>query len=637
MPTNLPVIVNDSSKVQTRLHDDLVENIKNEFKELNSAVVETKSSIKELSKINSKGFKDTIKSLKAGFVTIETKKEKKTEIGGILKTILDPIKSIMNSIGASLKSIGGGIKNFFAKMVGKKHKEREDELERNREKKDSGFDMSKFKDSKFAQASTSFLGTLAKLGGLILVATHWDEIVDGLGVVLTSIGEVFSKVYKTAESIFISVTEWFKESETAQAVLLPIFDLIREHIGEIVVGFVAFSVATGAIASIIGTIKAVSTALMATKGALVLFTPIVLKIGAVVGVIYAVFESIKDAMEAWEKSSGNLYEAIATFFSSLVGSILNFFKGVVGWVAGAFGFEEFEATLKEIDFKVIIKQGLDAVADWLIGIKNGVLDWLSESVNGILEAFSVENILEISHWLSERASEMLSEAKRFVVDLNNKILRLPSLIFNKFVDLVQGVVDGFGFDINLRTEAERIFAPVTKIFSFISDSVTDLLEKIKEWMRNHLKNLPVIGKLFKDEEEKLKDKEDAISRSSPKPVAVGNPFLNAYKNIPTIEEAEKIRETLKNITDESVRNNAMNAIQMRIDNLSSGGMSGVVVDRASREQESKGSKVVVINGGSSSNINNTQQTNIVNESKVVLSPSASVEPYHRGYSPAWAP
>ena len=98
---------------------------------------------------------------------------------------------------------------------------------------------------------------------------------------------------------------------------------------------------------------------------------VVSKIFAPLLVIFGIFESIRGFFQGFADSEGNLLQklmgglagALTGFLDFLIAAPLNLIKGIIGWIAGALGFEGVKEKLESFDFSFggIIKAVFDVI------------------------------------------------------------------------------------------------------------------------------------------------------------------------------------------------------------------------------------------------------------------------------------
>ena len=113
---------------------------------------------------------------------------------------------------------------------------------------------------------------------------------------------------------------------------------------------------------------------------------ITLPVIAAAAAIYALYEGITGAFEAFENETGDLADKLIAGLGGLVKGLmkvvtvpLDLLKDAIAWVAGAFGFEEFEEMLDSFSFTELFSDLVDSVVDLLQGLK----DWIKGKVTGL--------------------------------------------------------------------------------------------------------------------------------------------------------------------------------------------------------------------------------------------------------------
>ena len=95
------------------------------------------------------------------------------------------------------------------------------------------------------------------------------------------------------------------------------------------------------------------------------------KIFAPLLIIFGIFESIRGFFQGFAESEGNFFQklmdglagALTGFLDFLIAAPLNLIKGIIGWIAGALGFEGVKEKLESFDFSFgsIIKAVFDVI------------------------------------------------------------------------------------------------------------------------------------------------------------------------------------------------------------------------------------------------------------------------------------
>lgn len=111
--------------------------------------------------------------------------------------------------------------------------------------------------------------------------------------------------------------------------------------------------------------------------------PIFEKLALPLTVIMAIWDTVKGAIEGFEKEGivGAIKGAISGLFNSLIGGLLDLIKGAVSWIAGALGFTAVEKALDSFSFQDIFKKVVDSVFNFF----GSIVDWIKKA----FENFSV--------------------------------------------------------------------------------------------------------------------------------------------------------------------------------------------------------------------------------------------------------
>ena len=126
---------------------------------------------------------------------------------------------------------------------------------------------------------------------------------------------------------------------TGKAVMSSAINLGKSALKGLAAGAVAMK---GALVSAAISLKAAALPLIA---AVTPFLPIILGVAAGITLAKVAFDSIK---EKWDQAPGILSK-IKLIVSSILAAPINFFKGIISWVAGKLGFEDFAAKLDDFD------------------------------------------------------------------------------------------------------------------------------------------------------------------------------------------------------------------------------------------------------------------------------------------------
>jgi hypothetical protein len=156
-------------------------------------------------------------------------------------------------------------------------------------------------------------------------------------------------------------------------------------------------------AGVMAAAAGMSGALVALGPALVVLAPFI-AIAAGIGLaIYGVYKGIEEAMAVFEDTGSvtmALTEGLGMLVGAIVGFPLNLVKDIISWVAGAFGFTDFEKQLDDFDFITTISDAVSNIFD-IIGVSlkkmansvvtmiNDALDWVG--VDPIALQFDIQD------------------------------------------------------------------------------------------------------------------------------------------------------------------------------------------------------------------------------------------------------
>lgn len=99
-------------------------------------------------------------------------------------------------------------------------------------------------------------------------------------------------------------------------------------------------------------------------------------------VIMTIWDTIQGALKGFEEEGiiGGIKGAIKGFVNSLIMAPLDMLKGLVSWVAGAFGFDEVEKTLDSFSFADMFNELVEMIfhpIDTLKSMMKGITDYLT--------------------------------------------------------------------------------------------------------------------------------------------------------------------------------------------------------------------------------------------------------------------
>tara|TARA_A200000113_G_scaffold95141_1_gene85107 strand:+ start:136 stop:1902 length:1767 start_codon:yes stop_codon:yes gene_type:complete len=153
-------------------------------------------------------------------------------------------------------------------------------------------------------------------------------------------GAIFKTVMFAGKNLLLASRLLMKGIlSTGKAVMSSAINLGKSALKGLAAGAVAMK---GALVSAAISLKAAALPLIA---AVTPFLPIILGVAAGITLAKVAFDSIK---EKWDQAPGILSK-IKLIVSSILAAPINFFKGIISWVAGKLGFEDFAAKLDDFD------------------------------------------------------------------------------------------------------------------------------------------------------------------------------------------------------------------------------------------------------------------------------------------------
>ena len=153
-------------------------------------------------------------------------------------------------------------------------------------------------------------------------------------------GAIFKTVMFAGKNLLLASRLLMKGIlSTGKAVMSSAINLGKSALKGLAAGAVAMK---GALVSAAISLKAAALPLIA---AVTPFLPIILGVAAGMTLAKVAFDSIK---EKWDQAPGILSK-IKLIVSSILAAPINFFKGIISWVAGKLGFEDFAAKLDDFD------------------------------------------------------------------------------------------------------------------------------------------------------------------------------------------------------------------------------------------------------------------------------------------------
>lgn len=202
--------------------------------------------------------------------------------------------------------------------------------------------------------TTSFLSGLSMAYDMAKVAILeqfnvarkiFTDVVDNIKVFLSGEGALPSTIRKVMEitkNVFTTLAEPFVE----------LFKYIKR-----VANF------TSVFAPVTDAIKSVMSWSSKFAGVVQTLAPKLLKLFYPITVIMTLWDTVKGALEGWEKDGlvGAVKGAITGLANSLVGGLLDLAKNAISWLFGVFGFDGIEKFLDSFSFQDIIKDFVEAL------------------------------------------------------------------------------------------------------------------------------------------------------------------------------------------------------------------------------------------------------------------------------------
>lgn len=210
------------------------------------------------------------------------------------------------------------------------------------------------------------------IGGPIL--NFINEVPKRIAVFIADFKNLFTVLGETSKP-FVSVVEFFKDVGTKIA---SIFNSVKSYLDDF---FKIF--------------KAVM--------------PIFEKIAIPLTVILAIWDTVKGAIEGFEKEGivGAIKGAITGLFNSLIGGLLDLIKGAISWIAGALGFTAVEKALDSFSFQDLFKKVIDSI----FGFVTSITDWVSNKIDEVKTFFGFGDSKEKAQNRVVNSERRLRDAK----------------------------------------------------------------------------------------------------------------------------------------------------------------------------------------------------------------------------------
>lgn len=246
-------------------------------------------------------------------------------------------------------------------------------------------------DDLFDAAKTRVTGRIAKIT---------DGIIDGLRLIRTTFveGTLIQRVIDALKGPLNFITDSFNKG---MDLIRPLFAAETSVFGRISGYFKEFFLLTdeagGKAKSIIATITdAITKPFKGIRNTFNTFTPFFdafKPIGAILGrllipinILIGIFDAGFESFDAWGKVNGNIFQkilgslvgALGGLIDGLIFQILDLGKSALAWVAGAFGFKEFEAKLDGFSFSEWWNKILDEVYAFISAPIDVFKDWMKK-------------------------------------------------------------------------------------------------------------------------------------------------------------------------------------------------------------------------------------------------------------------
>lgn len=264
--------------------------------------------------------------------------------------------------------------------------------------------------------------------------------------------------------------------------------------------------------------------------------PIFEKLALPITVILAIWDTVKGAIEGFEKEGivGAIKGAITGLFNSLIGGLLDLIKGAISWIAGALGFTAVEKALDSFSFQDLFKKVIDSV----FGVVSSITDWISGKIDAVKTFFGFGDSKEKAQNRVVNSERRLQDAKTAdtmgAIGINEKGGTATSTM------LVNGVADKESARRELQsrgyrdmTEDER--AAYFKRLESDVKAAEDALRKVED--------MPTIKDVLLDPMTKLMDSiKNAFS------TYIVEPIKDAMKKLSDVWNSLNIEDMMKQIT-----------------------------------------------------------------------------------------
>ena len=244
------------------------------------------------------------------------------------------------------------------------------------------------------KAFTMLSGALAKVGKLVfsgikLVAKAFDKKFLG-GAITKAIGK-FVSIFKSTMSFIGKIIGNFKSSKGVQLLTKGIKSVMGfiTKIGKAIIGVAKFI--GKVIGGVVKTTKSVMSFMGNIAGSFSKFASLVGNVARIAGkiflpitIIIGLIDSIKKSMERGTEDGiiGYVIGAIEGLINSIIMKPLDLLKGLVSWILEKMGFDNASEALDSFSFEELFSSIVDTIMGWF----KGAINWVKEKFTNVKDA-----------------------------------------------------------------------------------------------------------------------------------------------------------------------------------------------------------------------------------------------------------
>jgi len=367
-------------------------------------------------------------------------------------------------------------------------------------------------------------GLIAALGAAAILFTDPETLLEGIKTAIEA-------VIATVETISAFLSGDFSEGmdlleanfgDISGVLGVAVLFLFRKVIfGAIITGIKSLAVTLGT--TLLTTITTAFAGMSAAAIAVTVGAIVALVANIVNGFIEG-FSAFSDEYEKSGSITSALYEGLTTFAANIIAAPFDFIKWLIGWAAGALGFDGVEESLASFSFVDMLKNGIDDVVDFLINLGSMIFNFdygrfFSDVLKATGDFFkgignSISGFFrDIGITIGGAVFEFVQNIKNFdymafLSELPERIIGLILAPIDMIKDVFASILSFFGLDAAAeQLESFSVTELVTKLFDKITGMVTGMFSFIGDAFSNF--EFPSIGGVI----DKINDTIKALLRS----------------------------------------------------------------------------------------------------------------------------